>query len=160
MERERYLGCLTADQATLRAIAARDLTSPVPTCPGWSLADLVRHVAVVYLHKVECMRRGEFPRPWPPPGVNDEEPVALLDRAYAALRHEFGVRAPTDPAPTFFRPDQTVGFWLRRMTQESVVHRVDAELAVRVPVGHVPAELAVDGVDEVLRVFLGDGKIG
>jgi uncharacterized protein (TIGR03083 family) len=154
MERERYLGYLAADQARLRSLAARDLISAVPTCPGWTMADLVRHVAGVYLHKVECMRRGEFPQSWPPAGIDDEEPVALLDRAYAELRDEFDTRSPSDPTPTFFGPDQTVAFWIRRRAQESVVHRVDAELAVGGPVGPIPDALAVDGVDEVLRVFL------
>ena len=54
---------------------------------------------------------------------------------------------------TFHRPDQTVGFWRRRMAQETAVHRVDAESAHGDP-RPVPAALAADGVTELLEVFL------
>ncbi|MGH3285849.1 MAG: maleylpyruvate isomerase family mycothiol-dependent enzyme, partial [Streptosporangiaceae bacterium] len=57
--------------------------------------------------------------------------------------------------PTWYDPDQTVAFWIRRMAQETVVHRIDAELAAGLPVTPVPDDLALDGVDEVLKRFLG-----
>ena len=40
------------------------------------------------------------------------------------------------------------------MAQETVVHRVDAELGVGVPVAPIPDDLAIDGVDELLKVFV------
>ena len=40
------------------------------------------------------------------------------------------------------------------MAQETVIHRIDAELALGSTVAPVPADLAVDGIDEVLVVFL------
>lgn len=153
METSRYLQCLAADYARLRAVANVDLAASVPTCPGWTIADLVRHVGEVYLHKVECMRLGLPPQSWPP-DLSAEAPVALLDRAYAALTDEFATRSPDSVAATWYEPDQTVGFWVRRMAQETVVHRVDAELAAGKPVGAIPADLAIDGVDEVLDRFL------
>ncbi|MGE5827670.1 MAG: maleylpyruvate isomerase family mycothiol-dependent enzyme [Micromonosporaceae bacterium] len=154
MEFPRLLECLEADHARLRDVVAEaDLTAKVPTCPEWSLADLVQHVAAVYLHKVECMRLGQQPPEWPP-DFSGEEPRALLERGYATLTAEFAARAPESPAYTWFDPDQTVGFWIRRMAQETVIHRIDAELGAGGPVAPVPADLAVDGVDEVLRTFL------
>ena len=68
-----------------------------------------------------------------PAGLNDEEPVALLDRAYAELMEEFTRRNPEDFSRTWYDPDQTVGFWIRRMAQETVIHRIDAELAADPP---------------------------
>lgn len=156
MLRTRLVGCLAADQARLRQAASTDLTAPVPTCPDWRVEDLVRHVAVVYLHKVECMRSGRAPEKWPP-DVSGDEPLALLDHAYRALRAEFDQRDPAAAAPTWYDPDQTVGFWIRRMAQETVMHRVDAELATGEPVADIPADLATDGVDEVLQIFLAYG---
>jgi uncharacterized protein (TIGR03083 family) len=57
------------------------------------------------------------------------------------------------PSATWWPADQTVGFWARRMAHETAVHRVDAELArgVETP---IDAELATDGVDELLRIML------
>jgi hypothetical protein len=48
-----------------------------------------------------------------------------------------------------------VGFWLRRMAQETVIHRIDAELAAGLPSARIPDDLALDGTDEVLTRFLG-----
>lgn len=151
-----YAKYLAADATRLRA-AAGDLTASVPTCPDWTVADLVRHVAEVYLHKTECMRRNARPEDWPP-DLSGEEPLALFDRAYAALSAEFAARSPESPAWTWYAPEQNAGFWLRRMAQETVIHRVDAELAAGVPASQVPDELALDGADEVLERFLGYGS--
>src|SRR4051794_15075580 len=114
MESERLLSCLAADFARLRSVAAHDLNAAVPSCPGWTVTDLVRHVGMVYLHKVESIRRRAIPDPWPP-DLSGEDSIALLDRAYAALRVEFAEHLPADPAWTFVPADQTVGFWIRRM---------------------------------------------
>jgi hypothetical protein len=40
------------------------------------------------------------------------------------------------------------------MAQETVIHRIDAEQAAGLPVTAVPGDLAIDGVDEVLKRFL------
>ena len=64
---------------------------------------------------------------------------------HGELRAEFRAREPGAPAPTWFGPDQTVGFWIRRMAQETVIHRIDAELAAGLPVTPVPGDLAADG---------------
>jgi predicted lipid carrier protein YhbT len=44
------------------------------------------------------------------------------------------------------------------MAQETVIHRVDAELAAGLPVSPIPDDLALDGVDEVLERFLAYGS--
>jgi len=154
MENARFLECLAADYERIRAVAPGNLDRLVPSCPEWTVADLVQHVGAVYLHKVATMRAGAIPSPWPPAGLNDEEPVALLDRAYAELIEEFARHAPEDFSPTWYDPDQTVGFWIRRMAQETVIHRLDAELAADLPVAPIPDDLAIDGIDELLKIFV------
>lgn len=155
MEPTRFLECLAADQSRLREVVGRDLTPAVPTCPGWTVADLVEHVALVYLHKVESMRQGGLSESSWPPDVSGEEPLTLLDKAYDALVAEFAARDVHDgPAGTWYDPDQTVGFWVRRMAHETVIHRVDAELATGHPVAAIPDDLALDGIDEVLVICL------
>ena len=153
MEPARFLECLDTDFARLRAVAPTDLEAAVPSCPGWNVADLTRHVGQVYLHKTIAMREGAEPDQWPPEGLTHEEPLALLDRAYRGLVDEFAARKPEDPAGTWYKPDQTVGFWIRRMAHETVIHRIDAELGTRQPVAPVPTDLAIDGIDELLKVF-------
>jgi uncharacterized protein (TIGR03083 family) len=153
----RFLDCLAVDFARLRAVVPTDLAAVVPSCPGWTVADLTRHVGQVYLHKTVAMREGAEPAAWPPKELAEEEPVALLDRAYTGLLAEFAARRPEDPTGTWYAPDQTVGFWSRRMAQETVIHRIDAELGTRQPIAPVPEDLAVDGIDELLKVFVAYG---
>ncbi len=153
MDHARFLDCLAADFARLRDVVAIDPSAAVPSCPGWTVEDLTRHVAEVYLHKTLAIRDGAEPDQWPPPELANEEPLALLDRAYAGLRDEFATHKPEDPAGSWYKPDQTVSFWIRRMAQETVIHRIDAELGARQPVAPVPADLAIDGIDELLKIF-------
>ncbi|MFG1649441.1 maleylpyruvate isomerase family mycothiol-dependent enzyme [Micromonospora sp. NPDC049275] len=154
MDYSRYLDCLADDFARLRSLAPTNPAAPVPTCPGWTVADLARHVGEVYLHKTLAIRDGVEAEPWPPAELASEAPLALLDRAYAELRAEFAAHDPQDPAGSWYAPGRSVGFWIRRMAQETVIHRIDAELGVGAPVAPVPDDLAVDGVDELLRVFV------
>jgi uncharacterized protein (TIGR03083 family) len=156
VDKWRFTDCLAEDYTLLRdAAASVDLDALVPTCAGWTMGDLVYHVAEVYLHKVTIMRAGEWPRPWPPPGLAAEPRLALLGRAYGELTAELDARDIAQPVPTWYEPEQTAGFWLRRMAQETVIHRIDAELAAGLPSVRVPDDLALDGVDEVLTRFLG-----
>jgi uncharacterized protein (TIGR03083 family) len=159
MEFKRLLECLDNDHGRLREVAlAGDLTAQVPSCPDWSLADLVQHVGMVYLHKVQCMREGNHPAAWPPPGTDQEPPIELLERAYADLVAEFAKRDPGEPTFTWYGRDQSVGFWIRRMSQESLIHRVDAELAAGGSLAPIPADLALDGIDEFLVAFVEYGS--
>jgi uncharacterized protein (TIGR03083 family) len=157
MEHSRLLACLAADFARLRAVVPGNLAAAVPTCPAWTVADLTRHVGAVYLHKTMSMREGAEPDPWPPDGLAEEDALALLDRGHAALLAEFATRDPAAPAGSWYAPDQTVGFSIRRMAQETVIHRIDAELGAGQPVAPIPADLATDGVDELLKIFLAYG---
>ncbi|MFC6082420.1 maleylpyruvate isomerase family mycothiol-dependent enzyme [Sphaerisporangium aureirubrum] len=159
METSRFLSHLEDEFALLRAaVGAGDLATRVPSCPEWTVADLAQHVGYVYLHKAESIRLGVSPKPWPPETVQPGS-VALLDEMYATLTGTFEGRAPGDHAATWHEPDQTVGFWIRRMTQETVIHRVDAELALGGDVSPVPGDLAFDGVDEMLKLFMGYGSV-
>ncbi|WP_432832232.1 maleylpyruvate isomerase N-terminal domain-containing protein [Dactylosporangium sp. CA-092794] len=158
MERSRLLQCLAADYMRLREVAGTGLTAPVPSCPGWTVTDLLRHVGQVYLHKATVMHTGAWPDPWPPEETRAEPPIALLDRAYGALTHAFSRRGDTDPALTWHAPDQTAKFWIRRMAQETVIHRLDAELALHTESDPIPEDLALDGIDEVLSLFVAYGS--
>lgn len=148
----RYLQCLATDYQRLREVTVGALAAPVPSCPEWTAADLVRHVAMVYADKTAIIRTGA-PSPWPP-DLPDEEPIVALDRTYAELVAELTARPAAETTHTWYEPDQTVGFWARRMAQETVIHRVDGELAAGLAPLPVPTDLAIDGADEVLVRFL------
>lgn len=154
MDHARYLELLQGEAERLLTSARKaGLDAPVPSCPGWSVRDLVDHVSLVYRHTVECVRRQEDPQPWPPERDLSDS-FAELEDALAAVLAELGGHHPDDPAFTWHEPDQTVGFWARRMAQETAVHRVDGQLAAGEELSALDEDLAVDGIDEVLHVFV------
>ena len=136
----------------LATAAAGVIDDPVPTCPGWTVRDLVRHVAEVYEHKIVCTEQQSSPDPWPPEWP-DRDPIDWFRDAHGRLLAMFHAHEATDPSATWWPADQTVGFWARRMAHETAIHGVDAELASG---GLTPldTELAVDGIDEILTTML------
>lgn len=129
------------------------MDAAVPSCPGWAVRDLVAHTGVVYAHKTAIVRDGwvdEQPEPIEPPSSGE---LAWFRETAAEMLAVMTAADPATPAATWYPPDQTVGFWRRRMAHESVIHRLDAELAHDV-VTPVDAALGADGIDEILVVML------
>jgi uncharacterized protein (TIGR03083 family) len=150
-----YLESLRDDGAALAAAASHGLDPPVPACDGWTVADLVLHTGMVHRHKLEIVRGrlARPPRPWPPPAPDRDELLDWYGQGLDELLTTLDGTDPRVPVWTFHPPDQTAGFWRRRMAHETAVHRVDAESAHGEP-APVPTPLAVDGIDEILDVFL------
>jgi len=150
-----YLKHLTSDGARLaEAVRAADPASPVAGCPGWTARDVAIHTGAVYHHKLAILRLGRQPAKgeWASRPPEGSDPV---DWFLAALEEIIGLLGGLDPAaPTMtWAGEQPTWFWHRRMAQETAVHRVDAESALDggEPIDH---DLALDGIDEVLDVFL------
>ena len=143
------------DSLGLRLVGAAEdaLDAPVPTCPGWTVDDVVRHVAKVYEHKIASTELQHVPDPWPPAWPPNRDPVGWFHDAHARLIAMFRMHQPEDPSPTWWPDDQTVGFWARRMAHETAIHGVDVE-SVSGSLTPLPTELAVDGVDEILTIML------
>jgi uncharacterized protein (TIGR03083 family) len=129
MDSARLLDVLADEVRRLLVLAGGDLAAPVPTCPGWSVGDLVEHVARGF--------RTVVGKESDPP---DLAPPAALDQAYAALAAAFAAQ-----------PDH---FWIRRMAQEAAIHRFDAEVALGAPLTPFPEDFAADAIGEMLDVFL------
>lgn len=154
MQPAEMLAQLAADGRALAA-AATDLDAQVPPCPGWTVKDAVEHTAMVYAHKSEVLETGAFKEgDWPPPGLTYEDVIEFYDEQLHRLIENLRTRDPAAHAGTWYEPDQTVGFWVRRMMQETVIHRADVESAVGPP-SRVADEIAVDGIDELIECFLG-----
>jgi uncharacterized protein (TIGR03083 family) len=144
------------------AAARAELTTPVPTCPGWAVRDLLLHVGGV--HRWAATVVGEA-RTGPvdvdqPYDVADELPhdEVLLDwyrTGHAELVHTLE-KAPADLECWAFLPaPSALSFWARRQAHETTVHRVDADSATGPGTSApVPADLAADGVDELLTCFV------
>jgi len=154
VERATFLSHLDSDSRLLAEAAARNVAAEVPHCPGWTVRQAVEHVAQVYEHKLAAIEsRGSRPDPWPPAWPPDRDPLDWFADVRARLLDTLANTDPAQPSWTWWPPDQTAGFWVRRMAQETAVHRVDVEAATGAATP-VDAELALDGVDEVLEMML------
>lgn len=155
LSHEQFLRHLRADTERMIDVAA-DLDAEVPTCPGWTVRDVLEHTGAVFSHKVACMRLPGGPQRYEDWSHGPDDGGDLLGwfrERRDELVTELETRGPEAPSYTWFPDDQTVGFWYRRMAQEAAVHRIDVESGTghQSPVDH---DLAVDGVDEVLDRFL------
>jgi uncharacterized protein (TIGR03083 family) len=150
-----YLSHIRADGDLIAATAPRGLDRLVPVCPPWDVREVVAHLATVYDHKVIAMRLGR--RPVDGEWVTDEpfgkDTVEWFNDEHAKLLAELARHKPSDFAWTWWEPDQTVGFWYRRMALETVVHRIDIETQFGSP-SPIDTALAIDGIDEILMIML------
>jgi uncharacterized protein (TIGR03083 family) len=150
----RYLELIRGDAERL-AGQATALDAKVPPCPGWDVREAVRHTGSVFRHKVACLRLNRAPveGEWVKEPQPHEGPVPWFRESLELLLDELSSRQPEDPAYTWWPPEQNAGFWARRMALETVVHRADVESASGAMTSVDPG-LAVDGIDEVLQIFL------
>jgi uncharacterized protein (TIGR03083 family) len=155
----RYLDLLHQEGERLLLAAEDAMDLPVPACPGWVVRDVVEHVGMVYGHKIAALELGRQPEPgeWQGPDP-DSDDVQWCHGLLHRLAADLARLSAQEPAWTWWEPDQTAGFWQRRMAQETAVHRADVESATG-PITPIDADLAVDGVDELLRVMLADAGI-
>ncbi|MCC3775830.1 maleylpyruvate isomerase family mycothiol-dependent enzyme [Streptomyces sp. UNOB3_S3] len=132
-----------------------DLSVPVPSCPGWNLGQLLRHVG--WAHRwAETIVRTRSPEAVSDARLNDvagytDEDMAVVgpwltegaELLAAALRDAGPGAAVWTPVPGETSP----AFWARRMTHETAVHRADAASAAGVEFT-VAEDVAFDALDE------------
>ncbi|MEU4673731.1 maleylpyruvate isomerase N-terminal domain-containing protein [Amycolatopsis sp. NPDC023774] len=152
----RLLEALEIEARVLGEVAhAASVEAPVPTAPGWTLGELLRHVGSVHRVTLGWLREGHKPTQWQRIPHQDETVAEYYVSGRDALIAELAAHDPADPAATWWSADPTYGFWRRRTLHETLIHRVDAERAAGVDHPAVPADLATDGVDEALALYFG-----
>ena len=182
MDFQRHIGEITTQTDLLRAtIAGADMTVPVPSCPGWNVGQLVRHLGGAHRWVAETVRT---PASTAPPqeevreldGYTHEDPAvlgpwlaegaALLTDALREAEPDVRLWVPVPSLPPY------PTFHARRMAHETVVHRADATLALgagftvgqRVAVDTLEEWMELGSLPEVLefhpqqRELLGPGR--
>lgn len=162
---------LRALRAAADALASRAATAgldaPVPTCPRWTVADLVAHQGIVHRWAAGNLRLDDAPVPAKREVLRVVPPAELLDwfaAGVAELEDAFATAAPDVRAMTFLKdPPAPRAFWARRQAHETTVHATDALAAVlgrrpRSDEADVAADLALDGLDELLTGFVTRGR--
>lgn len=137
------------------AVASTPMDAPVGACPGWTAYDLVCHLGNTHAWAatiVETCRRAAEQNDEPgsrKPKTVSEWYAGKAEDLYEVLR----TADPEAPCWNFATGAGFAGFWTRRQAHETTIHTVDL-LGCTGGSAVIERELAADGVDEVLTVFL------
>ncbi|MDJ0962397.1 MAG: maleylpyruvate isomerase family mycothiol-dependent enzyme, partial [Acidimicrobiia bacterium] len=158
---------IVGQEAKLLAEAAErgGLDADVPTCPGWDMRELLRHLGMIHLwaagHVAELQDPSwgddinEFAKLWPELAVfwpEDDRLIAWYLETNANLVQTLE-SAPSDvEAWTFLPAPSPLAMWARRQAHETAVHRFDGEKAAGIATSFDPV-FAADGIDELVAGF-------
>lgn len=137
------------------AVASTDMAARVPCCPEWTAYDLACHLGNVHAWAatvVETGRRAVDQNDEPrsrKPRVVSEWYAGKAEDLYEVLR----VADPEGLCWNFAFDAGGAGFWQRRQLHEATIHAVDL-LAASGRELEIDPDVAGDGIDEVLTVFL------
>lgn len=172
LDADTYIESFDRERQALARAAEGHLDLALLSCPGWSMATLLAHLGGTYAYIAKTITVGhgadtvqELEDLGLPPDIEqwfredrapERMPSTVVDwfrRTGDTLGSVFRTTPPSTRAWTWWEPDQTAGFWLRRMANETAVHRWDAESAVGRPEPIEP-ELARDGIDEMFEIYM------
>jgi uncharacterized protein (TIGR03083 family) len=148
-----HIAALIAANDILRATDPADLGRDVSSCPGWTVQDLIEHIAQVQRWATRIVLA--------PPGERVERRIespdgpAIIDwfaDGADALVHAL-TTVDLDHDVYAFVGTRPARWWVRRQAQEATVHAWDRQLATGTP-DAIDAAVAADGIDELLSVLL------
>jgi uncharacterized protein (TIGR03083 family) len=159
LDTDQHLALLHADIARVAAAVRAGRDRPVAACPGWTVADLAVHLGTVHRWAAEAVATHATERPR---GAKEKYGVPA-DRPDLAEWYEHAAASMLDVLSSAdreqtvwtFGDDPTVRFWIRRQSNETLVHRWDAQHAVGADaVDPLDPEHAADAVDELVMSLL------
>ena len=141
-----------------------DWSMPVPTCPGWTLLQLLRHVgrgdrwaAQIIADRADASLDPRLVRDGRPP-ADIPGTVRWLSESPRTLLAAVEAVGPDTEVSTFLGP-KAAAWWVRRRLHEATVHRADAAIALGAPY-ELSAELAADGITEWLARLADEQALG
>ncbi|GAA3458993.1 maleylpyruvate isomerase family mycothiol-dependent enzyme [Saccharothrix longispora] len=137
------------------SVAGQRPERQVPACPGLNLGETARHVGSTYRMVSTWLREGRQPLVWQQDPGRGQPLEEYVRAGVPALVRALRVRDPDDFCETWWPAERTAAFWARRLAHESTVHRMDVQSAAGLPIDPVDDDIAEDGVDEVLTLWLG-----
>jgi uncharacterized protein (TIGR03083 family) len=143
-------------------IRSADPSTPVPTCPDWTLRQLFRHVGRGnrWAAQIIADRRRD---PLDPHDVREgkppDDPEAAIDwlNNGAQLIIDAVDRVGPETRVWTFLGARPCGWWIRRRLHEVTVHSADAALALGLDYA-LPPELAADAISEWIELMAVQAK--
>lgn len=137
-----------------KAVTEADPTAEVPTRPGWTVQDLVVHLARFLETSTAYLSTGSRTAMRPPPPPAGLAPLEYLDLQLTAAGEILTAVPGNRPVWTFSAAAPDLAWvWHRRIAHETVLRRFDAQTVVRQVVA-TDADLSADGIDEVLTTIV------
>jgi uncharacterized protein (TIGR03083 family) len=133
-------------------IRSADPETPVPSCPGWNMNQLLKHVGrghrwsaqIIAERRLDELDPRKVHGGKPPP--DPDGAVDWLNEGAQLVIDAVDHVGPEIKVWTFIGP-KPAGWWIRRRVHEATVHRADAVLALG-GTYELPADLAADGISE------------
>ena len=149
MDANRLLDSMELFGNRMFAVTAGKDSEAIKECSEWAVSDLMAHVGAVYEWVTSIIESGSLERPttpFPTPPENDKRNWAMsrLSTLLRVLRES----DPLTPVWTFGK-HQNIGFYIRRMTHETLIHMRDAESIIDESI-EVDGDVACDGIDEYI----------
>ena len=136
----------------------------VPWSDRWSVGTVARHVAGTH-HVVGGIVAGRPSADFglfatlDSPEKNDPRFLDWFVEGTTTMREQLGAAPATDACWNWYDGGGgRVSFWGRRMAHECVVHRWDAQMGATGNADPVDPEVAADGIDEFLDIFVATGR--
>jgi len=142
---DTYVDWLQVENWAFAEAARRGMNVAVPSCPGWSVEDLVVHHASFQLWITELVvERAQ--EPVAPPERRPPAGMGALEWFDAVSERFVDTLRRTDPETPVWvvTGEQRAGAWARRQASETSVHRWDAQHArgAGLAIEHAPDYLA------------------
>jgi uncharacterized protein (TIGR03083 family) len=159
-----YLSLISDESSRIVRAYELDRRAAVPWSDRWSVATVARHVAATH-HVVAGVINGRPDADFGlfgglrTPEKDSPEFVDWFGSGTASLLEQLSNVAADDECWSWFEPGRRVGWWARRMAFEAVVHRWDTDSA-QGKVFSAASDVAADGVDEYLDVFVAASRAG
>jgi len=155
-----HLAVIQGEAGRIVEAYAADPGGRVPWSDRWTVGTVARHVAGT--HHVVAQVIGERPvadfgrfRALDAPAKGDAGFPAWFAAGTEALVEQCRTTPPEEPCWSWHpHGGGSAGFWTRRMAQETLVHRWDAEAGAGIAGPPMDASVAADGIDEWLDVFV------
>ena len=161
MDTQHLIDALREEGTRLADRAARlPLDATIPTCPGWTVRDLLRHLGGIHRWAGTHVREAspdlvavddlvDLFGDWPA----DDALVDWYRAEHALLVESLAAADPDLICFAFLSAPTPLHFWARRQAHETSIHRVDVE-SVSGAIGPIAPDVAADGIDELVAGFL------
>lgn len=151
----RWTDVFTRQSSLFRAaVGSAELTANVPSCPGWTFAELTVHVGRFLQAVTRYLTSASVIELRPAPTPVGVDPLAYLDEQLAAAAEVLAGTSGNRPVWTFSPAAPDLAWvWHRRAAHELNLRRWDAQAALRT-LTPTDREQAADAIDELLATLL------